>query len=83
MRNVGRTFSLAAVSVAVLAVVPALYAQEPHGPSGSMMQGGMMGMGHMIGRGMSRMMDQCAGMMRGGGEGPNEQWRNRAPTGKE
>jgi hypothetical protein len=48
-----------------------------------MMQGGMMGMGHMMGRGTSRMMDYCAGMMQGGGERPNEQWRNRAPTEKE
>jgi len=75
--------SLAAVSIAVPAVAPALYAQERHGPSGSMMRGGMMGMGHMM-RGMSRMMDHCTAMMQGsGGERPNEQWRNRAPTRRE
>jgi hypothetical protein len=72
--------SVAALSVAALTVTPTLYAQEPRGPSGSMMQGGMMGMG----RGMSRMMDHCADMMRGsGGERPNEQWRSGAPTRKE
>jgi len=76
--------SLAAVSALVMAVTPALYAQESHSPSGSMMRGGMMGMGHMMGQGMSRMMDHCAGMMQGsGGERPNAQWRNGAPTRKE
>jgi hypothetical protein len=71
-----------AASVVVLAVTPALYAHESHGPSGSMMRGGMMGMGNMMGRGMSRMMDHCAGMMHGSGVRPNDQWRDHAPTRK-
>lgn len=81
MRNIRRTLALAAVSVVVLAVPAALYAQELHAPSGSMMRGGMMGGGQMMER-MSRMMDHCGAMMQGGyrGDRPNDQWRRNPPT---
>jgi hypothetical protein len=83
MRNVRRMLSLAAF-VVVLAATTVLYAQEPHGPSGSMMRGAMMGIGNMMGRGMSSMIVHCAGMMQGSGrERPNEQWRNGAPTNRQ
>jgi Spy/CpxP family protein refolding chaperone len=81
MRNTRRLLSLAAVFTAVTAVPAALYAQQPHGPSGSMMRGGMMGGGQMMER-MGGMMDHCGAMMQGGSRGdrPNDQWRRNPPT---
>jgi hypothetical protein len=70
--------SFVAASLVVMTTPLALYAQEAHGSS--MMRNGMMGQGHMMDR-MSRIMDDCAAMMRGaGGQRPNEQWRSRPPT---
>lgn len=75
-----RMLALAAVIVAALLVAPNLYARDNHDSSGSMMGRGMMGDGSMMGR-MSRMMQHCGGMMRGGPRNsrPNDQWRSEPP----
>lgn len=90
MRKYTRILITASVLIAGVAGVSALYAQDHHGSSGSMMgqgmmgrdgmmsEGGMMGMKGMT-RGMSGMMDQCAAMM-GEGSRPNDQWRGGAPA---
>ncbi len=81
MRNTKRTLVLAAASIAAMLAAPTLYAQDAREPAGSMMRGGMMGGGNTMGR-MSRMMDHCGAMMRGGAHGdrPNDQWRKRSPV---
>ncbi len=81
MRNAKRTLALVAVSVAAMIAAPMLHAQDAREPTGSMMRGGMMGNGSMMGQ-MGRMMDHCAGMMGGsrGDDRPNDQWRKKAPT---
>ena len=76
MRNAKRTFALAATLIAAMIAAPTLYAQGTREPAGSMMRGGMMGGGNMMGR-MDRMMDHCSTMMQGEFHGgrPNDQWR--------
>jgi hypothetical protein len=77
----GPRFIAAATLVVGLAAGSALYAQDEQRPSrpdstpGMTSEGGMMGMM----RRMSRMMDQCAGMM-GEGSRPNDQWRGDSPA---
>ncbi len=76
MRKRNQTLALAGFIAALLAA-PALYAHDTPAPSGSTTRQGMMGDRNMMGR-MSQMMDQCSGMMQGGGQ-PNDQWRRNAP----
>ena len=76
-----RKLLLVSIAVAGLAAASALYAQDAREPAGSMMRGGMMDGGNTMGR-MSRMMDHCGAMMRGGapGDRPNDQWRKKSPA---
>lgn len=82
------TLALAFASVLVGGVIggPALYADDNHRSSASIMGrgmmgdsdgGGMMGMMGMM-KQMSQMMDHCNGMM--GNSRPNEQWRRNEPS---
>ena len=79
------TLALAFASVLAGGVIacPALYADDNHRSSGSMMGRGMMGDsdgGGMMGmmKQMSQMMDHCNGMT--GNSRPNEQWRRNEPS---
>jgi len=81
MRNSKRTLALTATLVAAIVGASTLYARDGEKPSGSMMRGGMMGEGNMMGQ-MSQMMDHCSTMMQAGPRGrrPNDQWRKDAPA---
>ncbi len=76
-----RKLLLVSIAVAGLAAASALYAQDAREPASSMMRSAMMDGGSTMGR-MSRMMDHCGAMMRGGAHGdrPNDQWRKRSPA---
>jgi hypothetical protein len=67
---------LGSVLIAGAMAAPSLYAEDQR-PSGSMMDGGMMGMMRTM-KPMGEMMDHCNNMMNH--SRPNEQWRKNSPS---
>lgn len=79
MRKRTRAIFIGSVFAAGVAATSALYAQDNHGSSGSMMGRGGMMEGGMMGS-MMQMMDHCGQMMQGMNDGrgagrPNDQWK--------
>lgn len=77
MPEAKRMFAWALATIGAAAAASAVFAQDIGPPARAMMHGGMMG-GEIMG-GMSRMMEHCGGMMQGGRDRPNDQWRQNAP----
>lgn len=86
MRASMKILAVSASIILGLGLASGLYAHESGKAGergGSMMGKGMMGQGGMMGSMTGQqMMDHCGQMMQGsmgGGEKPNERWRNETP----